>query len=138
MESGVVDVVGQGCVLQRWVQNMSWKRQSALMASFRGPDTRGLAKVKIVTKWIRASCQENADPSTTFMKVTVDELPSPVEFCEELQYASVHFMDHIITGLALMAEYHADGVLRAYAADFVGEMYGKHLHAPNRLAMAGR
>lgn len=128
--------VHDGVVLLQWVHEMSWKEQSALLAAFRGPDVPADPCIKIVVKWIRSLCQNDADPDTTFMKVDLSELPTYVEFAEAMMYMTMHFTDHIMTGLALIAKYSPYPIIRAKAKYFVKAVWLDCLHVPSRIAMA--
>ncbi len=102
-------------VLQPWVEQIPWKQQSILFSSLRGPDQDYLKSIKLVSRWMRAVSQENADPSKPYMAVTT--LPDPSDLDKELEHCTVHFVHHFADGLAVIAYHHPDEPVARYAAE---------------------
>lgn len=102
-------------VLQPWVEKIPWKQQSILFSSLRGPDQDYLKGIKLVSRWMRAVSQQNADPAKPYMAVT--ELPEPSELDKELEHCTVHFVHHFADGLAVIAYNHPDPAVAASAAE---------------------
>jgi hypothetical protein len=81
-------------VLQPWVEGL------------RGPDAPGCPNIKIVGRWMRSLSQWNADPSKDYMRQ--DELPQPLDLCDELEMLPCHFVHHFADALAVIAYGHTD------------------------------
>ncbi len=96
----------KGKVLQDWIGILSWKMQSVLISAQRGPDSHFCPHVKSLTKWIRRTCQQNADPSHSFMANV--PLPTLDELEYELEYCTMHFTFHLLYGLEIIAYKHPD------------------------------
>lgn len=101
-------------VVQDWVSQLSWKMQSILFSSLRGPDQALHKNIKQVSKWMRAVSQHNADPSKPYMNMI--QLPHIESLEKELEHCFVHFVHHFADGLAVIAYHHPEGEVRAYAA----------------------
>jgi len=94
-------------VLKPWVMEMGWKMQSILLSGLRAPDFPTVATKKIC-RWMRAECQNNADPSKGYMEPQAlsDKL---VDDCmEELEYLPCHYVHHFADALAVVAYHHPD------------------------------
>jgi hypothetical protein len=102
-------------VLQPWVEKIPWKQQSILFSSLRGPDQDYLKAIKLVSRWMRAVSQQNADPAKPYMAVT--ELPAPSDLDKELEHCTVHFVHHFADGLAVIAYNHPIPDVASYAAE---------------------
>lgn len=103
------------CVLQPWVQQLPWKLQSILFSSLRGPDQEYLVNIKMVSKWMRAVTQENADPSKPYMNGIT--LPPIAALYKELEHCPCHFVHHFLDGIAIIAYAHPSDSVSHYAAD---------------------
>ncbi len=102
-------------VLQPWVEVLPWKMQSVLIASMRGPDDRKTFEIKKLSRWLRITCQENADPSHTFME---SELVPDIDYealADELEYQSWHFMSHILYALEIVGYRHPSAEVYKFA-----------------------
>ena len=115
-------------VLQPWVEKMPWKQQSILFSGLRGPDNQAAKYVKAVCRWMRSVSQNNADPSKDYMRK--DPLPSFEQLDLELENLTVHFVHHFADALRVIAIWHPDAVVAAYASgihqDVAGELF--HFH----------
>lgn len=94
---------------------MSWKCQSILFSSLRGPDQEYLVNIKQVSKWMRNVSQFNADPSKPYMNNIV--LPKVEALYKELEHCPCHFVHHFLDGLAVIAYGHPDKTVAEYAAN---------------------
>lgn len=104
-------------VLQPWVQELPWKMQSVLIASMRGPDDVKTVEVKKLSRWLRITCQENADPNHTFMKVEGGSEPEvgASELSDELEYRSWHYMSHLLYALEIISYHGPTAEARRFA-----------------------
>jgi len=101
-------------VLKQWVMDMGWKMQSILISGLRAPDVPTFATKKIC-RWMRAECQNNADPSKGYMEPQTlsDKL---IEQCmDELEYLPCHYVHHFADALAVVAYHHPDEEARKFA-----------------------
>lgn len=101
-------------VLQPWVMALTWKMQSILFSSLRGPDQELLMNIKQVSKWMRSVTQQNADPSKPYMNNI--ELPLVSALYKELEHCPCHFVHHFLDGLAIIAYHHPDEAVAGFAA----------------------
>jgi hypothetical protein len=97
-------------VLQDWIAELPYKMQSVLVSAQRGPDSHYCPNIKALTKWIRRTCQINADPSHSFMADV--PLPSLEEIEYELEYCTLHFTFHFLYGLEIIGYKHPDDEIR--------------------------
>ena len=100
-------------VLQLWVAEIPWKCQSILLSGLRGPDTGHCPRVKEVSRWIRKACQNDADPSQSYMAPS--KLPDPEDLEKELEFCTCHFVHHFADALRIIAMWHPDRGAGAYA-----------------------
>jgi hypothetical protein len=101
-------------VLQPWVMKLTWKMQSILFSSLRGPDQEYLVNIKQVSKWMRSVTQNNADPSKPYMNGI--QLPEVEALYKELEHCPCHFVHHFLDGLAIIAYFHPIEIVAEYAA----------------------
>ena len=108
-----------GSVLQEWMGSLPWKQQSVVLSSLRGPDNARPGSVKIINRWLRGITQNNADPSTDYMK----DLPHPSleELHRDLEYCSMHYYSHLMHAMEIIGYHHplkevSDVGMRYYAA----------------------
>ncbi len=111
--------MSKGFVLQDWMAELPWKQQSVVLSSLRGPDTSRPVGVKVITRWLRGITQNNADPSTDYMK----DLPFPSleEFQRDLEYCTMHYYCHLMHAMGIIGYNHPeektkDIAIRYYAA----------------------
>lgn len=110
-------------VLMPWVATMPWKKQSAFFSALRGPDTAHCTNVKQLVKFLRRVSQQDADPATGYMREKDLDLRA---LEHELEYCSLHFVAHLVDGLAIVREFcddaeaarKADGLLEWFADSF--------------------
>lgn len=124
--SAVNSVNLKGKVLHDWVGNLAWKMQSVLISAQRGPDSHFCPNIKSLTKWVRRTCQQNADPSHTFMADVA--LPSLEELEYELEYCTMHFTFHLLYGLEIIAYKHPDPIVRQKAMFYYRGIIEEILH----------
>lgn len=116
----------KGKVLQDWVEALPWKMQSVLISAQRGPDSHYCPNVKALTKWVRRTCQQNADPSHTFMANVA--LPTLDDLEYELEYCTMHFTFHLLYGLEIMAYKHPERNIRDKAMFYYKGIIEEILH----------
>lgn len=100
-------------VLQPWVHEAPWKCQSILLSGLRGPDHANVPYVKAVCRWMRRVSQNNADPTTDYMRS--DALPSTTVVEAELEFLPCHFVHHFADALRIIAIWHPDHATGEYA-----------------------
>jgi hypothetical protein len=110
-----MSIVQSKSVVQDWVSELSWKQQSILFSSLRGPDQELLRNVKQYSKWMRSVTQHNADPSKPYMNDI--KLPPIEDIYKELEHCPCHFVHHFLDGMAIIAYGHPDAVVAKRAAD---------------------
>lgn len=106
----------QGSVLQDWVMTMPWKCQSILLSGLRGTDYDQPPAIKAVSRWLRTISQHNADPTKGYMQP--DALPTPLEFCAELEYQTCHYVHHVADALRTVAIWHPTLDIQQRAFDY--------------------
>jgi hypothetical protein len=104
-------------VLQEWLSDLSWKKQTVLISALRGPDIGSTAEIKQVSKWIRTIILENADPVKNYMKI--DHLPDFKEMVrsnpQSIDMLSVHFLHHLMSAIEIIAYYHPSNHIKGDA-----------------------
>lgn len=90
-------------VLQEWVQDLPWKMQSVLIAAMRGPDHTHTVEIKKLSRWLRITCQENADPRHTFMEGGDSPDVQRKALFDELEFCTWHYMSHLLYALEIVA-----------------------------------
>lgn len=88
------------CVLQKWVQELTWKEQSAILTSIRGSDEFYIPQLRSLVRWIRRTTLYDADLNGTFVKHGA--LPSKGELKPCLEYMRVHFVSHLMHTLEII------------------------------------
>ena len=111
--------MNKGFVLQAWMAELPWKQQSVIFSSLRGPDLSRPIAVKKLNRWLRSVTQNNADPSTEYMKKIV--LPKIEDLKEEVGYCTMHYFTHLLHALEIIGYNHPeektkDIAIRYYAA----------------------
>ena len=102
-------------VLQNWVAKAGLKMQSILLSGLRAPDNKTKA-VKKCVRWLRASCQLDADPQKQSYMETIGMDTSIInEAMDELEYCTVHYAHHFADAFAVMAYFHPDEEVRERA-----------------------
>lgn len=103
-------------VLLDWTRELSWKQQSVLLSSLRGPDSHYCPNIKKITKWIRSVLQKDADPSRNYMRQ--EELPSCKELKKEIEFCSIHYASHLLHALEIIGYKHHDEKVSSLARDY--------------------
>ncbi|MCK9595774.1 hypothetical protein M0R19_01145 [Candidatus Pacearchaeota archaeon] len=106
----------KGFVLKDWIGELSWKQQSVLFSSLRGPDNIRPPFTKKLNRWIRRVTQNNADLSTEYMEKV--ELPTVKELCSELEYTTVHYFCHLIHAMEIIGYKHPDKEVKEIANNY--------------------
>ncbi|MCK5321175.1 hypothetical protein KAJ38_01230 [Candidatus Pacearchaeota archaeon] len=98
--------MSKGKVLLDWMCELSWKQQSAVLSSLRGPDNSYSPNFKRINKWMRRITQNDADASSSYMK---DEgLPSIEELKRDIEFCNVHYLSHLLQGLEIVGYNYPD------------------------------
>lgn len=111
-------------VLQPWVETCSWKEQTVLLCSLRGPDISGNQDIKEWVRFIRRNTLMNADPKTSFM--VPSDPPSIFSIGEKyprvFDSLPLHFITHFLHGLQILACRHPDNGIGVTARQAYSEM----------------
>src|SRR5574343_179132 len=103
-----ISIVKRKNVLQEWLSDLSWKKQTVLISALRGPDIGSTPEIKEVSRWIRSVILENADPVKAYMQV--DRLPDFKTIVktnpQAIDMLSVHYFHHLITAIEIIAYCH--------------------------------
>lgn len=102
-------------VLQPWVENLTLKQQTQLLAVVRGPDD-GCAVAKELTRRARHAFLVAADKKASY---TSDALLHDLDL-GKLEYKSQHLTSHLRKAARRIAEGHPDEAIREYWK-YVGE-----------------
>lgn len=123
----------RGSVLQDWVQELSWKKQTVLLGALRSPDILTTLKVKQVTVWMRCIILQNADPMTGFMHTALNSLPLLEHMDREFERLPLHAAHHIILSAQVIGQEHPDADVRASAWKFYSDcVRAQHLNPETR------
>lgn len=95
-------------VLQDWVCNISWKKQTVLLGALRAPDVITTLAIKEITIWIRLHVLENADPMTGFMHGSLQKLPLFEHIDREFERLPLHCAHHILLAMQVIAREHPE------------------------------
>jgi hypothetical protein len=112
--------MSKGFVLQDWMGELPWKQQSVIISSLRGPDTSRPASVKVITRWLRGITQNNADPSTDYMR----NLPflSLEDFQRDLEYCTMHYYCHLMHAMEIIGYNHPEEQTKDIALGYYAAM----------------
>lgn len=88
------------CVLQNWVQQLTWKEQSALLTAIRGSDQTFDHNIRSLVRWVRRATLYDADVNGVFLKF--GELPEQKALKKSLEYMTVHFVSHLMHALEII------------------------------------
>lgn len=106
-------------VLQEWMEDLSWKKQTVLIGAIRSPDTISTLKIKQVVIWIRAVVLRNADPLTGFMHGALRQgLPLFAHMDREYERLSLHAAHHIMLAMQVIGNEHPDDEISGQARHF--------------------
>ena len=108
-----------GCdhVQSPWLSSISWKQQTVVNQGLRAPDTHYCKAIKIICRWMRGVCLQNADKDHTFMCKKKD-LPDLDDIDNEINYCSTHFANHFVYALEIIGYKHQDEDVRRIAMNF--------------------
>jgi len=101
-------------VLKQWVMDAGWKMQSILLSGLRAPDFPTVATKKIC-RWMRAECQNNADPSKGYMEPQILSDALVDQCMDELEYLPCHYVHHFADALAVVAYFHPGDFAHEFA-----------------------
>jgi hypothetical protein len=117
----------EACVLQDWVLQTSYKKQTVLVECIRAPDVFISPKFKQVTTFIRSVVLKNADPTTDFMKDA--ELPMYAEVEKEFERLPLHSAHHILMTLQVIGREHSNSEVKVESLRFYADaVHAQHLN----------
>ena len=112
--------MNKGLVLQEWMAELSWKQQSVILSSLRGPDNSRPGSIKIINRWLRGVTQNNADSSTDYMKYL--HHPSVEELQRDLEYCTIHYYAHLMHAMEIIGYNHPDKKIAETATGYYYNM----------------
>jgi len=118
--------MSKGKVLQNWMEELSWKQQSTILSSLRGPDSYYSPNIKKISRWMRRITQNNADTSSPYMKN--EELPCIRELKKDIEFCSVHYLIHLLQGLEIVGYNHPDNQVAETAMKYYNDLVNRVLH----------
>ena len=120
-------------VLQEWVQQLSWKKQTVLIGANRAPDVLTTLKLKQVTIWLRSKVLNNADPMTGFMHGALLGLPLLEHLDREFERLPLHSAHHIMLAMQVIGQEGPNEEARADAWKFYTDcVRAQHLNPETR------
>jgi hypothetical protein len=123
-------------VQQLWTLELPWEMQTVMIQGLRAPDTHYCSHIKVVSRWLRSIVLNNADNGHTFM-CRKKKLPTWDKLENELSYCSVHFTNHFLYALEIVAYRHPSEEIRQiayrYYFNIVEGMMHFHVEAPRQL-----
>lgn len=96
-----------------WVQELPFKMQSSLFSGLRGPDTGHCPHLKRLVRWLRPATQQDADPTTEYMRAGV--LPQWADVKKELEFTTVHYFEHLLDAVQIVGYRHPRSEMRGQA-----------------------
>jgi hypothetical protein len=102
-------------VIQDWMKSISWKKQTVVLMSIRGPDTAGSEELKPLFRWIRSVAFKNAGPLPLkdFMKDT--DFPIVQTVSHTIDRLTGHTIHHLNMALMVIAFEHPDKIISSMA-----------------------
>jgi hypothetical protein len=117
-------------VLQSWVCDLSWKKQTVMLGALRSPDTTTSLKFKQVTVWLRSQILQNADPMTGFMHSALDSLPLFEQVDREFERLPLHTAHHIMLAMQVIGTEHPKNSVAFTARTFYEDaVRAQHLNS---------
>ncbi len=106
--------IGTGCpVVRSWSFELSWKEQTVLLTSLRGPDGLASEGVRDIIRWIRSTLIFNADATSGYM---IEELRPNWRLGSDL--GPPHFIEHLLLCLKVIERRHPTLIVRERAESF--------------------
>lgn len=106
-----------GSVVHCWVSDLSWKMQTTLFCSLRGPDQGANPELKLMVRWIRSVVLKNADTKSRFMKEvsfkSINEISEIYPSCIDM--LSIHFYSHLLNAFEIISQKHPDKIIKRTA-----------------------
>ena len=115
-EGGIRGEMKDNAVLQEWVCQLSWKKQTVMLGTIRSPDVPFSVEFKSITTWLRANILENADPVTAFMRSPL--LPRFDHVEREFERLPLHSAHHILLAMQTISFEHPDQLVRYVAEEW--------------------
>lgn len=120
-------------VLQDWIINLSFKKQTVLLGAIRSPDNLTTLKIKSITTWIRRVVLKNADPMTGFMHGSLNSLPLFEHIDREFERLPLHAAHHLILAMEVIGFEHPNQEIRETAWKFYQDAVdAQHLNPETR------
>lgn len=120
-------------LIQLWLHSLSLKKQTVTIGAIRAPDVSTTRDFRQISKWIRATCLENADPSTGFMEGAEEGLLIFEEIDREFERLTLHATHHILLALQVIAFDHPDKNISDQAKHFIeSAIEAQHLNVETR------
>jgi hypothetical protein len=120
-------------VLQDWVGELSFKKQTVLLGAIRSPDTLFTLQLKSVVIWTRTKILQNADPMTGFMHTALDSLPLFEHLDREFERLPLHAAHHMLLALQVIGFEHPDTDIRMTGWKFYSDAVdAQHLNPETR------
>jgi hypothetical protein len=124
-------------VLEDWMKELTWKQQSSLISSSRGPDTHYCPNIKRISKFIRKTTQKDGDAYGNYMKI--DEPPILNSLKKEFEFCTIHYANHLLTGLEIIAYKHFNSRTASTAREYYVYLAGRlHLNPETKKQMEKR
>lgn len=106
-------------VLQDWMGEINFKRQTVILMAIRGPDAGFSEEVKKIVKWIRCLALHNADPAKDWMHT--EDVPTIAEIKKRDRFAidalPTHFVHHLCDALSTIGYKHPSFHIRGKAKE---------------------
>lgn len=127
-------------VLQDWIDDLSWKKQTVLIGAIRAPDDLHTLKVKQIVTWVRAVVLRDADPMTGFMHKALDKgLPLFEHIDREFERLPLHAAHHLILAMQVIAYEHPSAEISGEALTFYhAAVDAQHLNPERRTQYEAR
>ena len=117
-------------VIQDWLGELTYKQQTVLLVSLRGPDINQSKTIKKFVKFIRNTVLINADPNSNFIEE--GDLPTINEIKNEdksiLDDLSVHYFSHLLQSLNIISKKHPNKKIKQIALDSYLQFVNVFLH----------
>lgn len=113
------------CVMKKWVQELTWKEQSAILTAIRGSDERYIPELRSLVRWLRKQTLYNADVDGTFLMII--GMASVKDLKPVLEYVTIHFASHLFHAFEIVGYKHPEEVERIRAIEYY-KLFCEMLH----------
>lgn len=102
---------GVGIPVQKeWMFSLSWKEQTVLLTSLRGPDGLASEGIRDIVRWIRYMVLNDADSSSGYMIPKMRD-----NWRMGVDLGPPHFIEHLVICLKVIERRHPDEGARRHA-----------------------